>query len=205
MGFSIHSTKFLVYARKRGVCFTRTATIGRQELHLSADALRKNLSDFGYFTPDAAALRIHTDAPSRLAVTARVARVRDSGTYALAEQAVAQSSALAAGGTATAIHMDKNSQTTSSFGFVEVSGHDAVVHVSVVDGSTGAELGANDYSVPAGNKIVANAADILGTATASNLYFRFSVTSGDGQVVAYGLATDTLSGDASLVIARNDP
>ena len=48
MGLSINSTKFLMYAKTQGVCFTRTATIGRQGLHLSADDLRKNLSDFGY-------------------------------------------------------------------------------------------------------------------------------------------------------------
>lgn len=48
MGLSINSTKFLMYAKTQGVCFARTATMGRQGLHLSADALRKNLSDFGY-------------------------------------------------------------------------------------------------------------------------------------------------------------
>ena len=48
MGLSINSTKFLMYAKTQGVCFARTATIGRQGLHLSAAALRKNLSDFGY-------------------------------------------------------------------------------------------------------------------------------------------------------------
>lgn len=49
MGLSVNGTKFLMYAKTQGVCFTRTATIGRQELHLSAGALRKNLSDFDYF------------------------------------------------------------------------------------------------------------------------------------------------------------
>jgi hypothetical protein len=49
VGLSIHGTKSLMYARTQGVCFSRTAMIGRQELHLSADALRKNLLDFGYF------------------------------------------------------------------------------------------------------------------------------------------------------------
>ena len=49
MGLNVIGTKFLMYAKTQGVRFTRTATIGRQGLHLSADALRKNLSDFGYF------------------------------------------------------------------------------------------------------------------------------------------------------------
>jgi hypothetical protein len=48
MGLSIHGTKSLMYAKTQGVCFTRTATIGRQELHLSRDELRTNLSEFGY-------------------------------------------------------------------------------------------------------------------------------------------------------------
>ena len=128
-----------------------------------------------------------------------------SGTFALTEQAVGAASALSAGGTATSIHMDQNSQRRASFGFVEVSGSDAVVHVSVVDGTTGVEIGAKDYTVPAGNKVVAGADDILASASASNIYFRFSVTSGDGRIVAYGHAIDVLSGDSDLVIARNDP
>lgn len=48
MGLSSHGTKSLMYAKAQGVCFTRTAMIGRQELHLSADAFRTNLSLFGY-------------------------------------------------------------------------------------------------------------------------------------------------------------
>ncbi len=48
MGLSIHGTKSLMYAKTQGVRFTRTASIGRQELHLSTDDLRKNLSRFGY-------------------------------------------------------------------------------------------------------------------------------------------------------------
>ena len=88
---------------------------------------------------------------------------------------------------------------------VEVSGNDVVVHVSVVDGTAGVELGSKDYTVPAGNEIVAGATDILGTVKASNVYFRFSVASGSGAVIAYGIATDTVSGDPTLVIARKDP
>lgn len=164
------------------------------------------LTDFGFSAPSPVSLRIHTDTPSRLAVSARRALVlASSGTYALTEQAVPAASALAAVGTATAIHMDQNTQTFSSFGFVEVSGNDVVVHVSVVDGTTGVELGSKDYTVPAGNEIVAGATDILGTAKASNVYFRFSVASGSGAVIAYGIATDTVSGDPTLVIARKDP
>jgi hypothetical protein len=49
VGLNIDGTKSLMYAKTQGVCFSRTAMIGRHELHLSADALRTNLLDFGYF------------------------------------------------------------------------------------------------------------------------------------------------------------
>jgi subtilisin-like proprotein convertase family protein len=176
-------------------------TIGPGQTLTRQDILRTDFPNGG----QEGALRIHTDAPSRLAVTARFESVLASGTYAMTEQAVPAASALGAGGTATATHMDQNNQTHSAFGFLEVFGSDAVVHVSVVDGSTGAELGAKDYSLPAGNEIVAGAEDILGSSTASNIYFRFSVASGDGQVIAYGLATDVPSSDSILVMARKDP
>ena len=48
MGLSFHGTRSLLYAKTQGVSFTRTAMIGRQELHLSAAELKKNLSEFGY-------------------------------------------------------------------------------------------------------------------------------------------------------------
>ena len=46
MGLDINGTRFLLYARKLGVDFSRTAMIGRQRLNLSAAALRRNLKDF---------------------------------------------------------------------------------------------------------------------------------------------------------------
>jgi hypothetical protein len=49
VGLNIDGTRSLMYAKTQGVCFSRTAMIGRPELHLSADALRTNLLDFGYF------------------------------------------------------------------------------------------------------------------------------------------------------------
>lgn len=104
--------------------------------------------------------------------------------------------------TATAIHMDQDNRTTSSFGLAEIAGSDAMVHVSIRSGATGDELGAKDYTVPAGTSALYGASDILGTTKASNIYFQFSVPSGAGQVVAWGLATDNLSGDAIQVAAR---
>ena len=180
----------------------QTYAVGAGQTLTRADILR---TDFP-LSSNVGALRIHTDTPSRLAVTARLANVFAAGSYALTEQAVAASSALAAGGgTATAIHMDHDNQTRSGFGLVEVSGNDAAVHISIVNGTTGVELGAKDYTVPAGKTVFFGAEDILGTTKANNLYFRFSVPSGSGQVIAYGQATNILSGDAILVVARKDP
>jgi len=163
------------------------------------------LSDFGFSSSLPAALRIHTDALSRLDVTAwRAHGPSGAGTFALTEPAVSQPAALSAG-TATSIHMDQNNTTHSSFGIVEVTGNDVVVHVSVVDGATGNEIGAKDYPVQGGNEFFAGADDILGSSSANNMYFRFSLTSGTGAVVVYGLSQDVVSGDAFLVIARQDP
>src|SRR5215207_9420683 len=47
MGLSVDGTRFLLYAKAQGVRFTRTATLGRQGLHLTADELGRNLADFG--------------------------------------------------------------------------------------------------------------------------------------------------------------
>lgn len=47
MGLDINGTRFLLYARRLGVDFSRTAMIGRQRLNLSDAALGKNLKDFG--------------------------------------------------------------------------------------------------------------------------------------------------------------
>jgi hypothetical protein len=48
MGLSADGTRFLLYAKTQGVRFTRTATLGRQGLHLTAGELARGLSDFGY-------------------------------------------------------------------------------------------------------------------------------------------------------------
>src|SRR5260221_5885673 len=46
MGLDVNGTKFLLYARKYGVSYSKTATIGRQELLLTAPELWTNLSRF---------------------------------------------------------------------------------------------------------------------------------------------------------------
>lgn len=53
MAFDINGTKFLLYARQRGVSFARTAMIGRQEMHITEADLRANLRMFGADPPAA--------------------------------------------------------------------------------------------------------------------------------------------------------
>lgn len=48
MGLDINGTKFLLYAKTQGVSFDKTAMIGRQGLLVNAEALRNNLTNFGY-------------------------------------------------------------------------------------------------------------------------------------------------------------
>lgn len=48
MGLDINGTKFLLHAKSQGVSFNKTAMIGRQQLLVTADALRNNLAAFGY-------------------------------------------------------------------------------------------------------------------------------------------------------------
>ena len=48
MGLNHTGTKLLLYAKKQGVNFSKTATIGRQGLHLHESILKKNLDEYGY-------------------------------------------------------------------------------------------------------------------------------------------------------------
>ncbi len=66
MALNINGTKFLLLARSRGVDFSRTAMIGRQELFATADQLAANLLLFNY--------------PNALETAAKI--VADSGGYA---------------------------------------------------------------------------------------------------------------------------
>src|SRR5207247_7732974 len=47
MGLDGNGTRLLLYAKRRGLDLRRTATLGRQGLHLSSEQLAKNFSDFG--------------------------------------------------------------------------------------------------------------------------------------------------------------
>ena len=50
MGLDVNGTKFLLYARRQGVSFAKTAMIGRQEMLVSVADLQTNLSRFGIET-----------------------------------------------------------------------------------------------------------------------------------------------------------
>lgn len=52
MGLSVHGLRFLLYARKRGVDFSRSAMIGRQSLDLRARELESALRAFGHRVAD---------------------------------------------------------------------------------------------------------------------------------------------------------
>lgn len=53
MGLDVNGIRFLLYAKKLGANFARSAMIGRQTLHLSPLDLQANLSEFGFaFDPD---------------------------------------------------------------------------------------------------------------------------------------------------------
>ena len=60
MGLGLEGVTFLLYARKQGVNYTRTATLGRQQLLVSNRSLRKVLREFGH-TVDREAVRQLTD------------------------------------------------------------------------------------------------------------------------------------------------
>jgi hypothetical protein len=53
MGFEINSTRFLFYAKRLGVDFSKTATIGRQGLHLTRKQLKQSFVDSRFEIDDA--------------------------------------------------------------------------------------------------------------------------------------------------------
>ena len=61
MGLDINGTQFILYAKTLGVDFIRTATIGRQGLHLSPSDFKANLLKFGYSFDDRSIERIFTE------------------------------------------------------------------------------------------------------------------------------------------------
>jgi len=60
MGLDINGTRFLLYARKLNVEFTRTAMIGRQSLHIDRRNLKQAFHAFGHAVDDAQVEAIYT-------------------------------------------------------------------------------------------------------------------------------------------------
>lgn len=59
MGLSRDGVRFVLYARRLGVDFSRMATLGRQDLELGRGALARELADFGHRLPQEEIARIH--------------------------------------------------------------------------------------------------------------------------------------------------
>jgi hypothetical protein len=61
MGLDVNGTRFLLYAKTQGVCFGKTAMIGRQKLNLDVRSLRQNLLEFGYVVTKGEVERLLTE------------------------------------------------------------------------------------------------------------------------------------------------
>jgi hypothetical protein len=48
MGLDVNGTRFMLYAKRQGVSFLRTAMLGRQEMHLDGPALQMIFKEFGF-------------------------------------------------------------------------------------------------------------------------------------------------------------
>lgn len=83
-----------------------------------------------------------------------------------------------------------------NYGFVESSGRAATVQVTALD-DTGAVLASKSYSVGGFEARQYNVTDLLPAVNATNLRLQLMVTSGPGQVVAFGSGIANRSNDPS--------
>jgi subtilisin-like proprotein convertase family protein len=184
----------------------RLFTIGPGETLESPDVLA---GEFGLGDPSAAGLLLRPDGPARLAVSTRTTVEKFGGTFGFATPGRPASDAIGAGqGVATVIHLEQEFASTgfrSNFGFAEVAGADASVRVTALSGDTGAVLGTHLYALPAGRSYQASLKELIGSGPVANVYVQFSVASGEGRVLAYGVAIDNTSGDAIYLPAQKEP
>ena len=163
-------------------------------------------TQFDLDDPVAAGLRIHPSAATRLAVSSRTSIAKFGGTFGFSVDGVRASSALVPGGTTTAIMLDQSSAAVgsrSSFGFVEVGGHDVQVLVTAIDGATGSSIGGGTFYVPANTAFQTSVSDVLGAGVAaSNFYLQFAIVAGTGKIVAYADVINNTSGDVSYIAAQ---
>lgn len=169
-------------------------------------------NEFGLSNPSAAGLRIHPNAPARLAVSTRTFVEKLGGTFGYFIPGAPVTSALGAGsGIVTSIQLDQAPAASragfrANIGFAEVAGASALVRVTVKGGDTGAVLGTKSYSVGANQLFQIGLSDILGAqATAKNVYVQFSVEGGAGRILAYATSVDNKSGDAIYIPAQREP
>ncbi|HEY1251000.1 MAG TPA: S8 family serine peptidase [Thermoanaerobaculia bacterium] len=166
-------------------------------------------SEFGLGDPSAAGLRIHPSGAARLAVSTRTYVEKFGGTFGFSIPGLAASQAIGAGnGKAAVIQLDQTTAAQgfrSNFGFAEVGGADALVGVTAKSGDTGELLGARQFPVPANGSFQANLDQIVGDGAFTNVYLEFTVDSGTGRVLPYGVSVDNTSGDAIYMPAQREP
>ncbi len=166
-------------------------------------------SEFGLGDASAAGLRIHPSGTARLAVSTRTYVERFGGTFGFSIPGLPSAQAIGLGsGAAAAIQLDQTTAARgfrSNFGFAEVAGADAVVQVVAKSGDTGETLGTRAFTVPAGASFQANLDQVVGSGAFENVYLEFTVVSGEGRVLAYGVSIDNTSGDAIYVPAKLQP
>jgi subtilisin family serine protease len=184
----------------------RIYTIAAGETLEKSDVLA---GEFGLGDPSAAGLLIRPEGPARMIVSTRTAVEKFGGTFGFATPGRPASDAIGAGqGVATVIHLEQEFTATgfrSNFGFAEVAGSDASVRVTARSGDTGAVLGTRLYALPARGSYQASLRELIGSDPARNLYLQFSVASGAGRVLAYGVSIDNTSGDAIYLPAQKEP
>ena len=166
-------------------------------------------SEFGVSDPSAAGLRIHPSGSARLVVSSRTFVQKFGGTSGFSIPALPVSEAIGAGdGIATVIQLDQTFSAEgfrSNFGFAEVAGADAAVLVTARSGDSGASLGSHLYSLAASTSYQANVNEVVGSGVFSNIYLQFSVASGSGKILPYGVSIDNTSGDAIYIPAQKEP
>ena len=95
----------------------------------------------------------------------------------------------------------------SNIGFAELSGEEAVAELRLFDGDSGAQLGEPiTVTVPPFANVQENFVFASNSvAGAENAFATVAVTSGSGQLVAYGSVVDDATGDAIAIRGRHAP
>ncbi len=85
-----------------------------------------------------------------------------------------------------------------NFGFVETTGHAAVVRVTASNGfDPTSSMGSKDYSMGPYGAIQKNLSDVVSNPTGDNILLKIEVLSGPGQILAFGSQIANASNDPS--------